>query len=958
MSFRFNFLRLLPVVAALFLQGHIFAMQPNAVIAGLKTGTTALQLAPEVPGGAISISAGGANGDVVWAVSNGDWLPGNSGYKAIYKLVNNAWQKIDGGAAFGADIIPGGNISVGIDGTVWVLGGKAADGRNIYRWDGAPNWKMTNAGILKQVFVYKSDLVCGIGTDDRVYLTRDQGVNWQLLAGPSNRKFKWTTVVNNAQGYAVVWAVGQDRRLYRWPGGDWVVQGDATGDKVLEVDATTILHVNDTNGSCWLNNVMGGDGMIPGGWSQFYPAFQFGQISATPSGKIWAISKADGKVYFNSGIVTSVAIPVVPVVPRVTPAVPVAPVLIPAGGASYTSYNVEGVFEYSDNWKVSTPGSFGLMFKVKGNDFYVGFSNEKKASKFLNATYAAIIAGWNNKESRIYKDGAEKTMKGGTTISSNDFVQYWAMIDQSAKKISVGSGDVLGSNEIISWTDQSFTDGVVFYSLSGYSKGHTIEFKDIKIVKLVPEVNFTELAKFGLVDGAEIALKTNTGKYLRIEQGDLKIGEDIFPVSVLKATSDSPVPSDKNTRFKVQKRGDYVGFKNADGLNLVFGYNSAYFAKVSDQSLYASFTIEGDTPGTAATNLNNIYIRSALGSGSMYLGKGINPDERFQDAKDGRGDATAKFNIEAGAYLDMPGRFGGGVRPPDVIMFTPIPPSAPASSTTTSDLNALLGQLQGSTGSGTSVATSGSSTSGTSPATPATPSGSTAADMASLLNQLQGAGTTPSTIGTGSTPAASTPATVTPPPAATETTGTTVTPPPATTVTPPTAITTGATTQGTAAKDDKTPAIISARGGARGSARGASSVAPAKDEKVSSRSSARGSARASSRGGVAATSTADTGKAAASTVTSSVPAATTSSAATTTIVTTPPVTTETATVAPASTTTAPASTVTTSSASTPASTTRGSARGSASKVTDTTKTTKGSKDATAAQSKTPQPRRR
>gem|GEM_PF-7026951 len=291
MSFRFNFSRLLPVVMALFLQGHLFAMQPNAVIAGLKTGS--LQLAPEVPGGAIGIAVGGASGDIVWAVSNNAEGQG----KAIYKLNGNIWEKKSGWAHSNA-----GMLAVGRDGSSWVVGIDS----NVYQWVNN-NWVKTPTGMLKQISVYEKNLVCGIGLDDRVYLTRDQGVNWQLLAGPSNRKFKWTTVVNNAQGYAVVWAVGQDRKLYRWPGGDWVVNSDGEGDKIFEVDATTILCINDTSGSCWLNNGMGGDGMVTGGWSQFYPAFQFGQISVTPNGKIWAVSKADGKVYSNSGILAPVA---------------------------------------------------------------------------------------------------------------------------------------------------------------------------------------------------------------------------------------------------------------------------------------------------------------------------------------------------------------------------------------------------------------------------------------------------------------------------------------------------------------------------------------------------------------------------------------------------------------------------------------------------------------------------
>jgi len=474
----------------------------NAAISSLKTNAAALQLAPDVSGGAMSIAVGGQNGDVVWAVSNEAWTPG-PGAKAIYKLVNNAWQKMEGGAAFdkviggaqaGQSIIDGGQISVGKDGSVWVIGGLDANRGFIYHWDNAiNNWsdKINGrqiTGRLNQISVYDENLICGIGQEgsNMIYITTDKCANWRRLDGVSA---KWSSVTKDAQGNPVVWAVSQDRKLYRranatskyrksYGGANdtgWKQSPNASGDKVLAVDAATLLVVNSTtDGSCWLSTSTQSDGLISA-WEPFMsPGFKFNQISATSNGKIWAVSKADGKVYSNSGILAPVATPVASVTPHV--------------------------------------------------------------------------------------------------------------------------------------------------------------------------FNFEELAKFGFVDGAEVAFKTNTGKYLKLEHGDLKVGDDVLPIGVLKATADQALPGDTNCWFKVQKRGDYVGFKNAAGLNLVFGYRTAYFVKTDEQSPYASFMIEGDTQ--AATDLSNVYIKSVLDKGAWFLGKGTNPDERFQNAANGRGDPTAKFMIQ------------------------------------------------------------------------------------------------------------------------------------------------------------------------------------------------------------------------------------------------------------------------------------------------------------------------
>lgn len=163
--------------------------------------------------GELNVVAVGAGNHDVWGVNH---------LEHIYNWDGNKWHKIEGAAV---------NVSVGVDGTVWVVN-KAHE---IYRYDRvAQKWSIV-PGQLVQVSVGSANHIWGVNHLENIYRWDAANNKWDAIEGAA------TNVSVGADGTAYV--VNKAHDIYRWEGNRWqVVAGELV--QIHVANANKVVGVN------------------------------------------------------------------------------------------------------------------------------------------------------------------------------------------------------------------------------------------------------------------------------------------------------------------------------------------------------------------------------------------------------------------------------------------------------------------------------------------------------------------------------------------------------------------------------------------------------------------------------------------------------------------------------------------------------------------------------------------
>ena len=154
--------------------------------------------------------------------------------------------------------------------------------------------------------------------------------------------------------------------------------------------------------------------------------------------------------------------------------------------AKYPYIPRKGVFDgapwekFHPEWKLPTPGTGLIFFTAKGNDIYVGLFNEPNSKKFQ---YGIIIAGWNNSEVKVFKNGswAKEVISAPARITNPKQINKFAIMFNAGKAtVAV----IINSHLVLTLYDPNYNASQAqWISFSQYGENVIIDHVEVDYCK-------------------------------------------------------------------------------------------------------------------------------------------------------------------------------------------------------------------------------------------------------------------------------------------------------------------------------------------------------------------------------------------------------------------------------------------------------------------------------------------
>lgn len=233
--------------------GSLWALDVNGGLYQYVTAQSAWQQIPRAPAGLLQVAP--LDPTSIWAIAKD---PDDAGSFILYQCMAGAWQQV-AGAPVMSPISATPQVSVGSDGTVWLL-----DGNGIPRVVGnqaASNWSARKAGVsLQSVAASGIGEAWAVGADGGFW--RNFGSGWVDAEAPLPARATATQVSVGSDG--TVWALDDAGRLYTQgaahtpalPGFDISVPPEACRD----ASGNLQLFCTGTDGAVWTTGQSSTDG--------------------------------------------------------------------------------------------------------------------------------------------------------------------------------------------------------------------------------------------------------------------------------------------------------------------------------------------------------------------------------------------------------------------------------------------------------------------------------------------------------------------------------------------------------------------------------------------------------------------------------------------------------------------------------------------------------------------------